>query len=130
LSYGNKLLIPLVGRTSRWLGFTRWQPLATAAEILPIPLPALWAAELKIIERYRMQYYDGKVTYFAMNSGHAALCDPEKVWLPKVRQLDLRWLPCDHYFGPSMKNTADMLVTIMLQSSEQAEHHVGVRDVA
>jgi len=136
LSYGNKLLVPLVGRTSRWLGFTRWQPLVTEADILPVPLPALWAAELKVIEGYRMQYYDGKVTYFAMNSGHAASCDPEKLWLPRVRLLDLKWLPCDHFFGPSVKNTADMITTIMLQSgehtqsSEPAEHYVGARDVA
>jgi acetoacetyl-CoA synthetase len=126
LGYGQKLLVPLFGRVSRRLGFTRWQPLADEADSLPGPLSRLWDAEVAAIEAYRQQYYDGKVTLFAMRDGHASMCDPRKVWSNKVSELDLRWLTCDHYLGPSVKDTADTIASIMLRSGED-DRRTGLR---
>ncbi len=118
-NYGVDRLRPLLGRTGRIFGFKQWEPLSGEAEKFPAPLDTVCQAEIKAIEAYRVSAYPGEVTLFATQSGHAALCDPRKVWSGKVGGLNLIWLGGDHFTiltKPGVINTAEVI-------SEQLQMH-------
>jgi thioesterase domain-containing protein len=105
-------MLPLVGRVGRLFGFNQWSGLAAAVGTLPAPLEALVNAEIEITDAYRLRDYDGEATLFATRSGHAAECDPEKMWSPKLCQLDLQWVVGDHESSltqPCVKNLAEVI---------------------
>ncbi|MGA3342509.1 MAG: hypothetical protein ABSD11_18300, partial [Methylocella sp.] len=60
-------------------------------------------------DAYRLRPYEGEATLFATRSGHAAECDPNKIWPAKLGRLDLQWVVGDHesiLTVPSVKNLA------------------------
>lgn len=88
---------PVVGRMGRKLGIDRpfgWSPYDYPG--LPGILDVIWNAEVAAGDPYRMTPYDGRISLFASRAGHAALCDPRKVWPRYVRELDLHWSEGDH----------------------------------
>ena len=112
IRYGADRLVPLLGRTGRIFGFKQWDTLSGEAEKFPAPLDTVCQAEIKAIAAYRLSPYPGEVTLFATQSGHAALCDPRKVWSGKVGRLDLIWLSGDHFTiltKPGVINTAQVI---------------------
>ena len=109
IRYGSKRLAPLVGRIGRLFGFNQWSSLTAVVDMLPAPLDAVLAAEIEIIDAYRLRHYEGEATLFATRSGHAAECDPNKIWPAKLGRLDLQWVAGDHesiLTVPSVKNLA------------------------
>ncbi|MGA9487611.1 MAG: alpha/beta fold hydrolase [Methylocella sp.] len=96
IRYGSKRLAPLVGRIGRLFGFNQWSSLADVVDMLPAPLDAVLAAEIEVIDAYRLRPYEGEATLFATRSGHAAECDPKKIWPAKLGRLDLHWIAGDH----------------------------------
>jgi thioesterase domain-containing protein len=112
LRYGSKRIEPLIGRIRRLFGNHSWAPMLTLAERLPAPLAKIWCAETEALDAYRLRPYEGDVTLFATRSGHAALCDPMKIWPSKVNRFDLQWIPGDHMSSltePKVKDTADFI---------------------
>jgi acetoacetyl-CoA synthetase len=108
--YGGHLVVPVIDKVVRLFGFNRLWPLAQNADILPPPLAAIWSTESEIIKSYRVQYFSDPVTIFATRSGHAAECNPEKVWPHKIGQLDLQWVPGDHGLSEaSVRETAEAI---------------------
>ena len=80
--------------------------------MLPAPLDTVLAAEIEVIDAYRLRYYDGEAALFATRSGHAAECDPIKIWSSKLSRLDLQWVAGDHesiLTEPSVKNIAEVI---------------------
>jgi hypothetical protein len=69
-------------------------PLAEAGNELPVA--AVWSAESVLIKQYRLRRYDGAVTLFATEAGHAGEVDPRKIWPRKIGRFDLVWVPGDH----------------------------------
>ena len=109
IRYGSKRLAPLVGRIGRLFGINQWSSLADVVDMLPAPLDAVLAAEIEVIDAYRLRPYEGEATLFATRSGHAAECDPNKIWPAKLGRLDLQWVAGDHELiltVPSVKNLA------------------------
>jgi thioesterase domain-containing protein len=109
IRYGSKRLAPLVGRIGRLFGFNQWSSLTAVVDMLPAPLDAVLAAEIEIVDAYRLRHYEGEATIFATRSGHAAECDPKKIWPAKLGRLDLQWVAGDHesiLTVPSVKNLA------------------------
>jgi len=94
--YVSKRLTPLFGRIGRLFGYNKWSGLAGAVGTLPGPLGAVVDAEIELIDAYRLRYYDGAATLFATRAGHAADCDPEKIWPGKLRSFDLQWVEGNH----------------------------------
>jgi thioesterase domain-containing protein len=112
IRYGIKRLTPLVGRIGRLFGFNQWSSLADVVDMLPAPLDAVLAAEIEIIDAYRLRPYEGEATLFATRSGHAAECDPKKIWSAKLGRLDLHWIAGDHLSilsVPGVKNLAAVI---------------------
>jgi thioesterase domain-containing protein len=112
IRYGIKRLTPLVGRIGRLFGFYQWSSLADVVDMLPAPLDAVLAAEIEIIDAYRLRPYEGEATLFATRSGHAAECDPKKIWPAKLGRLDLQWVAGDHesiLTVPGVKNLAAVI---------------------
>jgi acetoacetyl-CoA synthetase len=112
IRYGIKRLTPLVGRIGRLFGFYQWSSLADVVDMLPAPLDAVLAAEIEIIDAYRLRPYEGEATLFATRSGHAAECDPKKIWPAKLGRLDLHWIAGDHLSilsVPGVKNLAAVI---------------------
>lgn len=119
LRYGSAGLISTVDKIARLFGVNRFWPIAAKADHLPSALAAVWKAESELIKAHRMRYYAGKVTLFAIRSGHAAGCRPEKIWPSKVGQFDLQWVPGDHTLtGPGLKDAADMISAVIAAHSE------------
>ncbi len=90
-------LKPLAGRFARMLGVERpfgWSPYDHNG--LEGLVHTMWHAEVRAGNGYRLQYLDEKIHLFASRRGHAALCDPRKVWPRLVRELDLHWSEGDH----------------------------------
>ncbi len=109
IRYGSKRLAPLVGRIGRLFGFNRWSGLAVKVNTLPTPLNTVMTAEIEVTNAYCVRYYEGEATLFATRSGHAAECDPNKIWPAKLGRLDLQWVAGDHesiLTVPSVKNLA------------------------
>ena len=112
IHYGSKRLAPLFGRIGRLFGFNQWSSLADVVDMLPAPLDAVLAAEIEIIDAYRLRPYEGEATLFATRSGHAAECDPNKIWPAKLGRLDLHWIAGDHLSilsVPGVKNLAAVI---------------------
>ena len=114
IRHGQALLVPAFDKFVRPFGVTRFWPLASAGKELPASLKTLWAAESEIIKNYRLNYYKGPVTFFAMQSGNAGEVEPGKVWLSKVERFDLQWLPGDHFLTePDVKDAAQVISATM-----------------
>jgi pyochelin synthetase len=112
VQYSSKRIVPLIGRSGRFFGFKQWTPLAGVAENLPAPLNVVCAAEIRAIDAYRLQSYDGPAAIFTTRHGHGALSNPRKVWSAKLSQLDLQWVPGDHttiLTRPGVTNLADVI---------------------
>jgi acetoacetyl-CoA synthetase len=112
LHYVQRQLVPAIDKFVRLFGVYQLWPLDSEAERLSPPLAAIWKAESDIIKRYRLRFYDGAATLFATQFGHAAECNPAKIWPTKVSQLDLQWIPGDHFLtGPAVENMAAIIST-------------------
>jgi acetoacetyl-CoA synthetase len=112
LRYTSRRLAPLAGRIGRLFGFNHWSSLTAVVDVLPAPLDVVLAAEIEVIDAYRLRYYPGEATLFATRSGHASECDPKKIWSPKLRKLDLQWVAGDHesiLTEPSVNKIAEMI---------------------
>jgi pimeloyl-ACP methyl ester carboxylesterase len=77
--HAQALMVPVFDKLVRPFGVTRFWPLAAAGKELPASLKTLWAAESEIIKDYRLSYYKGAVTFFAMQSGNSGEVEPGKV---------------------------------------------------
>jgi acetoacetyl-CoA synthetase len=109
IRYVRQRLVAMVGRIGRLFGFNQWSALAAVVDVLPPPLDKVLAAESEVIDAYRLRHYEGEATLFATRSGHAAVCDPKKIWPAKLGRLDLQWVTGDHesiMTVPSVKNLA------------------------
>jgi thioesterase domain-containing protein len=109
IRYVRQRLVAMVGRIGRLFGFNQWSALAAVVDVLPPPLDKVLAAESEVIDAYRLRSYEGEATLFATRSGHAAVCDPKKIWPAKLGRLDLQWVAGDHesiLTVPSVKNLA------------------------
>lgn len=95
IGYAAQRLTPLLGRTARLLGNTTWWSPLEQTGLSPF-VQAIWDAELDSERDYRMKFFDGKVTVFASTDGPSALCDPEKLWPPFVREVEVDWIAGNH----------------------------------
>lgn len=112
IRYGSKRLIPLVGRIGRLFGFNQWSGLTARVDTLPTPLDTVLTAKIEVTNAYCLRYYEGEATLFAMRSGHAAECDPNKIWPAKLGRLDLQWVAGDHdtiLTVPTVKTLAEAI---------------------
>ncbi len=114
--YGQGLLVPVFDKIVRPFGINKFWPLESPGQGLSAALSTLWTAESEIIKTYRLSYYDGSVTFFAMQGGNAGEVDPREVWLSKVARFELQWLPGDHSLIEPQVGDAGQLISATLQA--------------
>jgi acetoacetyl-CoA synthetase len=122
LAYASGRIEPLIGRVRRLFGDNSWRPILQLTRNLAPELRKIWEAETAALDAYHVRPYDGAVMLFATRSGHAALCDPMKIWPAKVRDFDLRWIPGDHMTvltEPKVKDTADFISNVISETTRQ-----------
>jgi acetoacetyl-CoA synthetase len=112
-AYAVGRLLPLAGRFGRKLGMERpfgWSPYDQQG--LSGVIDAVWKAEVKVGNAFRMPFFPGRVILFFSRGGEAALANPKRLWDRQVRQPDLHWLEGNHLQimrEPLVRNLADAI---------------------